>query len=349
MQSFALLPKEERRIAFEEASYTLDIAPVVLEKDFWVCWILDKVFSRSDPRPGLLFKGGTSLSKVFGLIRRFSEDVDLSLDRADFGFSDARDPINQSGNARKRLLAELTDTANRYVSGHLFETLRGGIEADIGPTGEAWGLEVSAEAADILIFTYPGALDETPKAYIKPAIRLELGARSDHFPIIEGIVQPYVFQEFPEHFVRPEVPVRALDAKRTFWEKATILHSLANGGLEQVRKGRRSRHYYDLYELARSDVRDAALEDIGLLQVVARHKQVFFYSAWAHYETAKVGTLRLVPDKEIVSELERDYRASASMFFGAPPSFEEILDGLKELEHEIDSLSDDLEPRADDQ
>ena len=116
-----------------------------------------------------------------------------------------------------------------------------------------------------------------------------------------------------------------------------------------MRKGRRSRHYYDLYELARSDVRDAALEDIGLLQVVARHKQVFFYSAWAHYETAKVGTLRLVPDKEIVSELERDYRASASMFFGAPPSFEEILDGLKELEHEIDSLSDDLEPRADDQ
>lgn len=134
----------------------------------------------------------------------------------------------------------------------------------------------------------------------------------------------------------PSASVRVLALVRTFWEKATILHALAHGGVERIRPGL-SRHYYDLSCLAIGPARQAAVSRLDLLSNVAEHKSRFFRAAWAKYEEARPSTLRLVPPREVVRKLRANFRQMEAMFFGDPPSFDEIMIALAELEAELNS------------
>lgn len=134
----------------------------------------------------------------------------------------------------------------------------------------------------------------------------------------------------------PEFEVRTLDIARTFWEKATILHSLACGGAEKVRP-RMARHYYDLALLADADESAGAATRVDLLESVARHKEKMFASAWASYGTARPGTLRLVPEPDVQKRLEKDYRDMGSLFMEEPPPFSEVIERLARLEDSINA------------
>jgi hypothetical protein len=332
---------EERADLVRETAARRGLAPSLIEKDFWVCWTLQKLFVQDEGHPSLLFKGGTSLSKVFKLIERFSEDIDLSLDRHDLGFKDDRDPMNAPSNKRARkLVEELKATAEEHISVHLLPRLRQQFKDVLGDK-RGWSLEIDPSDAQTVLFAYPrpaSGNEDLPALPVVPAVRLEFGARSDHWPAKNYPVQPYAADEFPDQFTRPACKVKTLEAERTFWEKATLLHMEYHRPKPRV--GRLSRHYYDLAALAGNEgIRDSALSNLELLSHVAEHKRSFYYMAWAKYDEAKPGSLRIVPHEDLHAALQEDYKKMREMFFDEPPQFDQIISVLRELEEEINSLS----------
>ncbi len=166
-------------------------------------------------------------------------------------------------------------------------------------------------------------------------MRLEIGARSDHWPVVEASVTSYAAEAFPGVFKEAGGKVRVLAAERTFWEKATVLHMWHHAPADKKFRDRQSRHYYDVVRLYEHELGKAAVRDTDLLLKVARHKEVFFPAAWARYAEAKPGTLRLVPPDARLPELEQDYRNMREMIFGQPPTFEHLIDVLREIERQI--------------
>lgn len=336
MDKFAAEPAKIRAELFTETAARMGVSPQIIEKDFWVCWTLRRVFSLEGSLPGLIFKGGTSLSKAYGLIERFSEDIDLSLDRRDLGFAGERDPANPylSGNKRKKLLEDLSKTASALVQGDLKDQIQAVMQASL--PDETIDLSVTDEDDQTLIFTYPASLDPSGMTpYVPPYVKLEFGARSDHLPAETCAIAPYAAEHFPDQFENPATEVKTLSAERTFWEKATILHMLYHQDDKKTLRKRMSRHYYDLAQLAQSDVKDTALANLDLLDEVALHKTRFFPAAWANYGEAKPPTLKLAPHDTLKQKLRQDYQAMNEMIFGEAPSFNAVMDVLKGLEREI--------------
>jgi hypothetical protein len=344
MDDVARLPMADRADLFVAAARQRGLTAEIIEKDFWVCWTLKRVFTLPDPPAGLLFKGGTSLSKVFGVIERFSEDVDLSFDRAGLGFGGDSDPLNApTGKRRKHGLEALTETCRRAIRERLLPQLVAALTDALGePPSATWSLELADDDPDAqtLLFRYPAAsrprsADEP--AYIQPVVRLEIGARSDHWPAVEATVTSYAAAEFPNVFKETGCKVRVLAAERTFWEKATVLHMWHHAPADKKFRDRQSRHYYDVVRLYQHELGNAAIKDTELLLSVARHKEVFFPAAWARYADAKPGTLRLVPPEARLPELEQDYRKMQEMIFGKPPPFEQLIEVLQQIELVINS------------
>lgn len=345
MDKVALLPADDRAALFGETGAGRGVADTIIEKDFWVCWTLRRVFGLPKGTTAtLVFKGGTSLSKAFGAIRRFSEDIDLSFDRAELGYTGDRDP-EKEGLSRKqaaKLIDDLVGDVERHIAEQLLPALRAAIVEQLGePANGEWSLEIDAADAQTVNFQYPTALPATEyegMAYITPRVKLELGARGDPWPTEEKVIRPYAADDYPDFFVEPDTSVTVLSARRTFWEKATALHAEAHRPAESPTPQYFSRHYYDLSMLLGTDEGRAAVADLDLLAQVAQHKTTLFRSGWASYETARPGTLRLVPDAARVKDLRADYRAMAPMMFDqTPPSFDDILAKIAELQETINS------------
>ena len=148
-----------------------------------------------------------------------------------------------------------------------------------------------------------------------------------------------IAEEFAAVFAIPTCRVVALELERTFWEKVTILHAEYHRPVEKPTSSRHARHYYDIAVLAGSSIKQAALADLELLKRVVQHKSTFYYSAWARYDLAVPGTLRLVPPDARIPNLRQDYRSMEAMFFDEPPSLDNVISTLSELEHEINALA----------
>ena len=318
----------------------MGVSPQIIEKDFWVCWTLERLFTLETPITGLMFKGGTSLSKAYGLIERFSEDIDLSLDRHDLGFTGERDPANPeiSGNQRKRLLEELHETAKTLVQGELKTRIEAAIDKALKV--QTFTLTTTEDDDQTLIFTYPASLTEKQAApYVRPVVRLEFGARSDHLPAEARRIVPYAAEHFPDQFADAETQIKTLGAERTFWEKATILHMLYHQADDKALGERMSRHYYDMAQLAQSGVKAKALDNMALLDEVAAHKTQFFPATWANYQDATPPTLKLVPHDALKQKLRADYQAMNEMIFGEAPDFDYIIAILEDLSVKINDAS----------
>lgn len=336
MNNIARWDAQRRADLFSETAVRRRLADALIEKDFWVCWTLKQIFSIPEFKGRTLFKGGTSLSKVFGAIHRFSEDIDLAVEYSSLGFTGSRDPW-QTGLSRSkqtRILAEMLSACRGYIQTEFVPILSTRFRQILGDTG--WDLRVSATDQHVVNFRYPAAVGSR-FAYVAPQVVLELGTHAEFIPRGEFAIRPFAAEEFPGVFEEPDAMVTALLAKRTFWEKATILHAEYHRAPEVATPSRYSRHYYDLATLSRGEIKQQALADLDLLAQVVRHKKMFYPSAWARYDLAVPGTLRLVPNETRVPGLRQDYRAMAPMIFGDAPSFDEILVALSQLESEINS------------
>ncbi len=226
MDKVALLPTEDRAALFGESGAARGMANTIVEKDFWVCWALKRLFTvQGKDTASLVFKGGTSLSKAFNAIRRFSEDIDLSFDRADLGYTGDRDP-EQDGLSRKKtsqLIDDLVSDVERHIADKLLPALRAAIVEHLGePDAGAWSLEIDPNDAQTVNFHYPTALPATEYesiGYITPRVKLEMGARGDPWPTEEKTIHPYSAEDFPDFFDAPDVSVTVLSARRTFWKR----------------------------------------------------------------------------------------------------------------------------------
>ena len=338
MNSVVGLTPSERAELFNAAAQKLGIGPVALEKDFWVCWTLRELFSLPGIGEHLIFKGGTSLSKVWAAISRFSEDIDVSLSKEWLGFGGESDPERQkSRKQRSRKLDELTGACTRKISEELLPALHA--RATISLAGRDWSLVVSPDNPQTLHFRYPTALPAIPGTeYIPREVRVECGARSDRWPADDKIIQPYVAEAYPDAIRVAAVFVRVLSITRTFWEKATILHAEANRPPDKATPGKFSRHYADLATLADHPEAAEALNRDDLRSRVVEHKQVFFPAAWAKYETAVPGSFLLVPPVSRLAQMEADYREMQVMYFGKPKSWDEVVARLTALEAAINAL-----------
>ena len=339
--------KTDRHDIFERAANRLKTTIQNIEKDFWVCWTLDALFNGL-PKGGarLLFKGGTSLSKAFSLISRMSEDVDITVFRQDIGQVASLEELELlSGKKRRAYLDAIKEACQAYISEPLLENLTHLVkktmeEAGISQETVRVTLDEDDASGQSLLFWYPSVI-ETPNEYIRSAVKIESGAKSALEPHQSATIRPYIDDELENIDLRID-QITTVSPERTFWDKIIILHGqrrwfelkgeLRHGGQ------RVSRHYYDVFKLAESDVGRRALENRALGIDCARHAQMFFFSASFDLEHAVPGTLTIVPPAAMIPTLQRDYQAMSGMIFGDVPSFEEILQSLSKLEKVINSV-----------
>lgn len=338
MNEIHLLSKDERELFFRTAAEAMKIRFEIIEKDYWVVWILERLFSLEKMKSYLTFKGGTSLSKVYGVIDRFSEDIDLSIEKELLGFAHS-DPENApSKKKQKAVLENLSKACSNYVQTEMLDDLKKAIVSKLG-TANDWRIFSDQDDPDAqtLLFEYPS---ETSKVgYIRPLVKIEVGARSEHWPVSEHKIQSYAKETLKEKIHEPEVMVRVLNAERTFWEKATILHQYAHLPEDKNLPPRISRHFYDFFRLLNSEIKERALRESALLERVAAHKSIYFASSWANYGTARKGTLKLFPIARVLKELEKDYVLMEAMFFREIPDWNLILKTIEQFEKEFNKLN----------
>jgi len=337
MSKLHLLPIDERKLFFDSAASASGLDFTILEKDFWVVWTLDRLFSIQELKSHLTFKGGTSLSKVYRIIERFSEDIDVSIEKDFLGFDRERDPEKALSKKKQRAAIEaLGNACSEYVKGKLLMALRDSIAADLGTT-EGWNIVFDQNDPDgqTLLFEYPAI--EKRAGYIPQSVKIEMGARSEHWPVTEHPVRSYVKEALQDKVTEPAITVKVLKAERTFWEKATILHQYAHLPESKSLPRRVSRHFYDFFCLLNSGIKAQALTEISLLERVAMHKSIYFASGWANYETARKGTLKLSPLPTIQEGLKEDFDLMSPMFFGSIPDWQSILESIRQFEAEFNA------------
>lgn len=326
MNSVAALSEEKRRELFSATAARKGMTAAAAEKDFWVCWVLLKLFEHQRLSSKILFKGGTSLSKVFRLVERFSEDIDLILDWR--LLTEAKPDAKRSRTQQDDLNENILLKANDYLRKDLLPSVKEAV-------GVYCQAEIDGNDEDVIQIRYPGVFKDP---YLRPDIRLEIGPLAGWIPHAEYAIVPYAAEEFPHLFVSAQCKVKAIKAERTFWEKATILHREAFRSQKSKPQIHYSRHYYDLARMSRSLVKAEAFKDIDLLNKVVEFKEHFYPCGWAKYELAKPGTMRLLPPSHVEKVLRDDYEAMRIMVFGEYPSFDDILKELRSLEGEINSL-----------
>lgn len=317
-----------------------------IEKDFWVCWTLDALFNGPvSPGPRLLFKGGTSLSKGFELIQRFSEDVDVTVFRDDLG-EDATVPELEalSGKKRRAKLDAIKAACQNFIGGDLLALLSEALATlleQAGASDEEARVELDPddESKQSLLLWYPTATDKSD-GYVRKAVKIESGAKSALDPHHDHVVEPYLADDLP-NFDFKVGNVRIVDAERTMWDKIVILHGLRQWfearGVLRAGGQRVSRHYYDVHMLMAGGTADAALADAALGRDCVDHARMFFNSPDLGLGSAAPGSFTLVPTKEMIDALKRDYDAMAGMIFGQIPSFEEILGSVTDLETRLNA------------
>jgi hypothetical protein len=326
--------------AFDTTALRLGTASQNIEKDFWVCWALDALFNGlKEGGPRLLFKGGTSLSKGFGLINRFSENIDVTVFRDDIGEPATIEELDAlSGKKRRARLEAIKDACQTYINGPLRAELMVILQKQLRAAGlDAGAARVEADDTDpdgqTLLIWYPAA---TPRSdYVRAAIKIESGAKSALDPNSEVPIKPYVDDDLPA--LDLTVPaVRTVDPERTFWDKVVILHGLRRwfdkrgelrGGGQRV-----SRHYYDLHLLAGGRVGEAAIAETALGVDCVAHARMFFNRPDFDLASAAPGSFALCPHNEMIEQLRIDYRAMQGMIFGDPPGFEAVLESISSLE-----------------
>ncbi|EKD74687.1 MAG: hypothetical protein ACD_44C00360G0002 [uncultured bacterium] len=328
--SFFSLAKKIQRDILSGAGIKLKTRSFILEKDIWICWVLKKLFSLPAT---MSFKGGTSLSKVYGLIRRFSEDCDITFDYRNF-ISEEALLAGLSKTALKKLSQSLKMVVKQYSYNVVLPYFQDRIKEEF--KNENFKITLSDDGEQLRIY-YPSLFNET-ESYLKDHVFIEFGGRNSAKPSETHIVKTTLSQVVDDIDL-PIAKVQVLSPLRTFWEKATLMHVACHRGNLSDSPDRFFRHWYDLAMLTQSWVGETAIHERKLLEDVVYHKSLFFNSSYACYDDCLNKNIKLIPSEEEIKKLEDDFSKmkESAMFYETPLSFHEIIDVLKKLEEKINT------------
>ncbi len=332
MDRFARFSAQERREIIQERASQMRVDFTIVEKDFWLCWTLKALFGLPSGNPALTFKGGTSLSKAYGIIDRFSEDIDVVIDPQFFidqGIADPEDHDITSSQREKRM-AHLDAECAKYIGEQLLSLLRSKIAERLGGD-QGWDLLVDSSDPNTLLFHYPKSDPGRTYGYLRDTVKIELGWRAKSAPSELRKIEPYL-ADVPMLLSESQLVCTVLRPERTFWEKVTALHAES---FRDKPKQFFSRHYSDVAAILRTRIGLEASRDLSMLDDVRLFKSIYYHAAWAHYDLAVPGSLVIVPGSARIRELEADYRDMQQMFLHEPPSFGAVIQQLAELEAKI--------------
>lgn len=335
MAEFFELSADERLEALVQAANASGRPPHLLEKDVWVVWSLRHLFA-APYAPHLVFKGGTSLSKAYGVIQRFSEDVDLTYDiRAIAGdlIGDADTPLPASKSQEKKWSKEIRNRLNDWVA----TTVVPQLQRDLEEQGLPAAVRV---ASDKVFIDYTSLASGT--GYVPSSVMLEFGARSTGEPF----EQRFIHCDAAAHLqgvAFPEATPQVMRAERTFWEKATAIHVFCAQGA--FRGGDRfARHWHDVTRLNTAGFADSAITDKALAKAVADHKSIFFAEKSMDgeaidYHAAVSGGLRLVPHDGALDKLAVDYQhmVDDGLFLDEVESFDALLQQCRAIQEKANA------------
>ncbi len=321
----------DKKIGYNQVWEKTNLPAYAVEKDWWVVRTLAILFEMEIGKH-LVFKGGTSLSKAWGIIERFSEDIDLAVDRSFFNFE---------GELDKKQRTKLRKTANSYIVEKLHPELTKAFE-DKGLTGVTIELEeiVSSDQDPVIISVYYPNVIETP-GYIQPRVQIEIGCRSLREPFENRPVRSLLDETYPEaKFSHEHVQIPTVLPERTFLEKVFLLHEEFQRPKEKIRVDRLSRHLYDIYQISKTKYADNALQNKELYETIVKHRHSFTRLGGVDYNLHQPQTIDFAPPKELLPEWEEDYKImQEQMIHGDSPMFSELMKSLSELKVKINALT----------
>jgi len=315
---------------FQAISDRYDLKMPAVEKDWWVTHTLAIIFSM-DCAKSIIFKGGTSLSKAWKIIERFSEDIDLALDREFLGFA---------GEISKTQISKLRYASYKYLTEKFTPELQQKFnELDFSDVLVKYREVVNHDQDPLVIEIYYPKLTEKD-IYLRPGVLVEIGSRS--------LKEPFSFCEFKslvaenygdKSFSDKEITIPTVTVERTFLEKVFLLHEEYQRPAEKRRVNRLSRHLYDIEKISQTPYFQKALSDKDLYRTIVAHRDKFSHLGGVDYSKHDPQFINIVPPENLLSLWEKDYaEMSESMIYGVKLSFKELIDNVKEVNEKINSI-----------
>ena len=329
MDKFYNIPNDTKADIFRDAGEKTNLPAYAVEKDWWVVQTLSILFEMEIGKH-MVFKGGTSLSKAWGLIERFSEDIDLAVDRRFYGFE---------GNLQKRQRTNLRKKANTYITEVLYPELSFRFK-DKGVDVRLELEEITTSDQDpIIIFVNYPTIIQSPD-YIQPRVQVELGCRSLIEPFSIRTFNSFLDESYPDaSFVKQPIHIPTVDPERTLLEKIFLLHEEFQRPAEKIRIDRLSRHLFDIFKLVTSPFADKVLSNQELYAEIVYHRQLFTKLGGVDYKLHNPRTINPIPPVHLLDAWKRDYSImQEQMIYGDSPSFDELLETIKMFTAKINSL-----------
>ncbi len=352
MKKFIKLNSSERKNLIQKATNDLGLRFDIVEKDIWVCYVLQKLFSCEQLKDSLIFKGGTCLSKAYDAISRFSEDVDITINSNILGIKESTG--TRKGN--KKYTDRNKEETRNFVESNILPILKTVFDEDLGNKNYELVFDEEDKNNITLFFNFPHspsdilvtennevlttedgfaiALENNNYNYIKPKIKLEFGALGGIWPSEKKIIQPYAKEILYDYF--DEFEVNTLSIKRNFIEKLLILHSITLRPENKPINQNYSRHYYDIYSILANGLNIDLTRDLEILEAVVKNKDDFWNESWVNYgKIQKFSDIKLIPNESRLTKIKKDYKNMEEMFFKDFPKFEEMILKLQDFENSL--------------
>ena len=334
MNEFLKISKKRQTNAFEKIARKLKVVPQAIEKDVWVTAILRALFTLPYAEH-LSFKGGTSLSKCYNLINRFSEDIDIAVCRKFLGFdgnlskTQINDKLRRAACSfvREKLQFDLAkEIENQEIGKRLFS-----VAVNITP--------ISTTDPEIIEVYYKSLYNEL--SYLKPIIKLEIRGRSMNEPLRKVALQSLVDKEFPTaSFVEKSFEANVVVPERTFLEKVCLLHEEFAKPQEFMRSERMSRHLYDLVRMFDTDIAETALADRDLFKNIVEHRRNFVGLKGFDYDILLSNTINIIPPENVIVQWQKDYETMReTMIYGESLPFDKLIEKIKQLNEKIRKIN----------
>lgn len=334
---FIDLSKEDRTDVLDRVSTELNIRQrEVIEKDWWVTAVLRAMYSLPYAQH-LSFKGGTSLSKCWHLVDRFSEDIDITIDREYPGFSGTLSKTQISDKLRRATCSFVRETMQHDIAEQLHKNgiakNKFQVNVDITHITTTDPETININYDSVLTFSIDGGNG----LYVLPKVKVEVSGRSMNEPVNEVPLESMIDQVYPKApFAEPKFNVRAVLPERTFLEKLFLLHEEFAKPKDLIRVERMSRHIYDIGQMIKTPIVEKAIHNEQLYRQVVEHRRKFIGLRGFDYDTLYPDSLNIVPPETIIEQWKADYEnMRLHMIYGESVSFEELINNLRDLNDRI--------------